>query len=178
MFDFLLLPEVIPLGAILFDFLFLLVAIPIEAYVLHNRLKFDLKTSSFYAMSINLFSNALGWIIFFFLEPFLPAQIKAELINYIFFVRFTSDVQSLIILSGFIFFFATFLMKVLILKLLLISLTDPGKAPTTEPTLLRRNSRRGNRIKIQNTNLVTTVLIGNALSYSAIVAILFLIPRN
>ncbi|WP_397321354.1 filament integrity protein FraC, partial [Nostoc sp. UCD120] len=76
-----MLPRIFPIGGILFDFLFVLIAIPIEAYLLHYRLKFDKKTSTFYAISINLFSSVIGWFIFFVSEPMLPIQMRAELIN-------------------------------------------------------------------------------------------------
>ncbi|MDM9384800.1 filament integrity protein fraC [Chlorogloeopsis sp. ULAP01] len=178
MFDYPMIPEVIPLGAILFNFLFILIAIPIEAYILNRRLKFDKRTSSYYAIAINLFSNAIGWIIFFFLEPFLAVQLKSELISYIFFHRFISfNIQTIIILTAFIIFFSTFFIKVLLLRFLLLSLSDFKKI---EPVNInkRRNSRQDNKLKIQNTNLVTAVLIANALSYSAISLILFLIPRQ
>ncbi|PLZ27837.1 filament integrity protein fraC, partial [Fischerella thermalis WC559] len=44
MLDFPLLPKVLPLGAILFNFLFLLISIPLEAYILNSIIKFDKKT--------------------------------------------------------------------------------------------------------------------------------------
>lgn len=168
------LPEVFPLGAILFNFLFLLVSIPIESYIFNLRLKFDKKTSIFYAVAINLFSNVIGWVVFFFTEPVLPIFIKSELINYIFFNRFQSaNSQTLIILTAFIIFFGTFLVKYILLRILLLSLTEPGKA---EPELatIGRNTRRAYSSRIQNTNVVTTILIGNAFSYSVIAVVLFI----
>ena len=170
-------PRIFPLGVILLDFLFLLVAIPIEALILNRRLKFDKRTSSFYAICINLFSSVIGWIIFFFTEPILPVRFKSELIDYIFFnqIRYAYNIQTLIILTAFIIFFATFLVKYLLLKLLLMSLSEPGKNEPEEPQpMLKRNSRRNYKSKLQNTNVITSLLIGNALSYSLIVMILFI----
>lgn len=174
------LPRIFPLGAILFNFLFLLVAIPLEAYILNTRLKFDKKTSAFYAVSINLFSNVIGWVVFFFIDPVLPPQIKSELINFIFFNRLQApNIQTLIILTAFIIFFATFLVKYFLLRILLMSLSD-FKKPDPQPQQIqqRRNSRRAFKSKWQNTNVVTTVLIGNALSYSLIAIILFIRSVN
>jgi hypothetical protein len=168
------LPRVFPIGAILFNFLFLLVAIPIEAFVLNRRLKFDKKTCAFYAISINLFSNVIGWVIFFFLEPVLPVEIKSELINFVFFNSLRDSTQTLAILTAFITFFGTFLVKYILLRILLLSLTDLGKAkPEISHQPARRNSRLASRSKWQNTNVVTTILIANALSYSLIAVILF-----
>ncbi len=174
-----MLPRVFPIGGILFDFLFVLVAIPIEAYVLHSRLKFDKKSSTFYAIAINLFSSVIGWFIFFVSEPMLPIQVKSELINYMFFNNFTSpNTRPLIILTAFIIFFATFLMKFLILRVLLLSLNETVAKKEDEPkTSQRQRWRRFSRIQLQNTNIVTTVLIANSLSYSAITIILLFRSR-
>ncbi|BDI20203.1 hypothetical protein ANSO36C_60050 [Nostoc cf. commune SO-36] len=169
-----MIPTIFPIGGILFDFLFVLIAIPIEAYVLQSRLKFDKKTSIFYAISINLFSSVIGWLIFFISEPILPTQVKSELVNYIFFNSFKlGNTQFLIILTACIIFFATFLMKYFILKTLLLSLQEPVAKKTDEPQISQRQRRRRfSRITFQNTNLVTTILIANSLSYTAITIIL------
>ncbi|MUG92512.1 filament integrity protein fraC [Scytonema sp. UIC 10036] len=168
------LPRIFPFGAILFNFLFLLVAIPIESFILNSRLKFDRKSSVFYAIAINLFSNVIGWVVFFFSEPVLPIRVKSELINYIFFDRLQSaNVQSLIVLTAFIIFFGTFLVKYILLRVLLLSLAEFGKAPPAEPTP-DKNLRRVYKHKLQNTSVVTSILIANALSYSFIVAVLFI----
>lgn len=178
MFENWTVPSIVPIGAILFDFLFVLIAIPIEAYVLNARLLFDKKTSIFYAISINLFSSVIGWIVFFMVQPILPVQIKSELINYVFFNNFkSSSTQALIIVTAFIIFFATFLAKFFILKLLLFVLDEAaGKAKNEEEITdgQRRQRRRVSKYKIQNTNLVTATLIANSLSYSAITMILLI----
>lgn len=177
MFENWTVPSIVPLGAVLFDFLFVLIAIPVEAYVLNTRLLFDKKTSIFYAISANLFSSVIGWIVFFLLEPILPVQLKSELIHYVFFNNFKPSTQSLVIVTAFIIFFATFLVKFFILKVLLLVL-DPeaGKAKNEEETTetQRRQRRRLIKFKIQNTNLVTATLIANSLSYSAITIILLI----
>jgi hypothetical protein len=169
-----MLPSIFPIGGILFDFLFVLISIPIEAYVLHSRLKFDKKTSTFYAISINLFSSVIGWFIFFVSEPMLPIQVKSELINYMFFNNFKSpNTQSLIILTAFIIFFATFLLKFFILRVLLLSLNETFAKKVEDPkTSQRRGLRSFINVKLQSTNLVTTILIANSLSYSMITIIL------
>ncbi|MHC5938566.1 filament integrity protein FraC [Nostoc sp.] len=169
-----MLPRIFPIGGILFDFLFVLIAIPIEAYVLHSRLKFDKKTSTFYAISINLFSSVIGWFIFFVSEPMLPIQVKSELINYMFFNNFKSPKsQTLIILTAFIIFFATFLLKFFILRVLLLSLNESFAKKEEEPqTSQRRRWRSFSNLKLQSTSLATTILIANSLSYSVITIIL------
>ncbi|MEH2290994.1 filament integrity protein FraC [Nostoc sp.] len=169
-----MLPTIFPIGGFLFDFLFVLIAIPIEAYVLHYRLKFDKKTSIFYAISINLFSSVIGWSIFFASEPLLPIQVKSELINYILFNNFKlANTQTLIILAACIIFFTTFLMKFFILRVLLFSLNESFAKQEEDPqTSQRLQRRRFTSLNFQNTNLVTTILIANSLSYTAITIII------
>ncbi|WP_414549309.1 filament integrity protein FraC [Anabaena sp. CCY 0017] len=169
-------PRILPVGVILFEFLFLLTAIPIEAYVLNRRLKFDKKTSMFYAISINLFSSTIGWIMFFVLEPILPIGLKSELISYIFFHNFRSEsTQGVLILTGFIIFFMTFFMKFFFLRFFVLSLKeDVLQVYEKTPENNRLKWRRTSVARLQSTNLVTTILIGNSLSYSAISMIILL----
>jgi hypothetical protein len=172
-FDF---PPIFPFGAILFNFLFFTVAIPIEAYILAIRLKFDKRTSIFYAICLNLFSGAIGWFVFFLLEPWLPIETKTELINYVFFNQFITNVYPLVLMTGIIIFFTTFLIKFFLLKAALLSLREPSpkKPEPEEPIDPRRISRRVNKLKLQNTGLLTTTLIANSFSYSAISIIIVL----
>lgn len=179
LFDIFPIPEVFPLGIILFDLLFLLVAIPIEAYILNIRLNFDKKSSTFYAICVNFFSSAIGWFVCFQLEPYLPERWRLELINFVFFNRlsFPGEVYGSIIIFASTAFFITFLMKLILLKFLIFSLREEiSFSLKTQPPLMRRSSsRRNSKSKILNTNLVLTVLIANALSYSAILVLLFII---
>jgi hypothetical protein len=169
-------PRVLPIGTILFELLFLLVAIPIEAYVMHTWLKFDKKTSMFYAIAINVFSSVIGWNIFFLLEPMLPIQIKSELISYVFFGNFNpKGAESFVILTSFIIFITTFLMKFGLLKSLLIVLDNSEKKPEETSTEFRNQRWQINRkAKLKISNLATTMLIANSLSYTAITAILLI----
>jgi hypothetical protein len=169
--------RVFPFGVILFDFLFLLVAIPVEAYILNKRLKFDKRTSSFYAISINIFSNVIGWVVFFILEPnnFFNSY-KSQLINFLLYNRLNNQVYGAIVMAGFTTFFATLAVKFGLLKLFILALSNPGeKKPEPEPEdtiLLQRKSRRANRKGFQSTSLFTTTLIANSLSYSAITLVI------
>ncbi|MBV6627608.1 MAG: filament integrity protein fraC [Rivularia sp. (in: Bacteria)] len=172
-FDFSASFRVFPSGVILFDFLFLLIAIPVEAYILNKRLKFDKRTSSFYAISMNVFSNVIGWVIFFILEPnnFFD-RYKSQLINFLLYNRLDGEVYGGIVFAAFTTFFGTLMVKFLLLRLFIIALSNPGeKKPEPEPEdtiLLQRKSRRAHRTGWQSTSLFTTTLIANSLSYSAI----------
>ncbi|MGJ5675764.1 MAG: filament integrity protein FraC [Nostochopsis sp.] len=176
MFDLPLLPKVVPLGAILFSFLFLLVSIPLEAYILNSVLKFDKKTSSFYAICMNLLSNVIGWVIFFLIEPLMSIRLKISLMNLIFFDQILPNTINLMILTAFIVFFGTFVVKSFILKAALVSLSDFWKNQD-ESDDQKNLSRRELKRKLQTKNIFTSVLIANAVSYTAVVLILFLIIR-
>ena len=126
--DELSLPRILPIGAVVFEILFLLVAIPIEGYVLHQQLKFDKKTSIFYAIGINVFSSVIGWNMFFLFEPILPVGIKSEIINYVFFNGFKNPrTINYITMLTFLIFLGTFLVKFLLMKLLILTLDELGK---------------------------------------------------
>ncbi|TAE58407.1 MAG: filament integrity protein fraC [Nostocales cyanobacterium] len=171
------LPRILPLGAIVFETLFLLVAIPIEGYILHRTLKFDKKTSIFYAIAMNVFSSVMGWSLFFLFEPILPVQIKSELISYVFFNYFKNPrTQSYIIMLSFVIFLSTFLMKLFLLKILIIVLDEVGKKEDeiTAATSQRQKILKHERLRIQNSNLFTSTLIANSLSYSAITIIILI----
>ncbi|MEA5593152.1 filament integrity protein FraC [Rivularia sp. UHCC 0363] len=166
-----------PFGVILFDFLFILVAIPIEAYILNKRLKFDKRTSVFYAISINVFSNVIGWIIFFLVEASsLFDRYKLELISFLLYNSLGDNVYSSIVLTAFIAFFGTLMVKFGLLRLFILALSDPPEKnaePEPEDTiLLSRKMHRGSRKSFQATSLLTTTLIANSLSYSAITLVL------
>ncbi len=172
-FPFFDVSPVFPLGAILFNFLFFTLTIPIEAYVLTNRLKFDKRTSIFYSIAINLFSGAIGWFVFFVTEPILPIEIKSEIVSYFFFNQPVNNTSWLVIMmTAFIIFFSTFLIKFFLLKMALMSLREPGQNKPEAQIIGRKTSRRLGRMKLQNTSLLTTILIGNSLSYSAITIII------
>ncbi|EKF02035.1 hypothetical protein FDUTEX481_07286 [Tolypothrix sp. PCC 7601] len=176
MFDDWTLPRVLPIGAILFDLLFILMAISIEGYCFNRRLKFDKKTSIFYAISINLFSSVIGWVAFFVIEPMLPLQLRTELINYIFFntVKY-SNTQTVIILSAFIIFFATFIVKLFLLRGFSLLLNEEFWKKREETTSNEPpNWRKLKRSKLISNNLVSTLLIANSLSYTAITFVLLI----
>jgi hypothetical protein len=170
------LPKVLPIGTILFELLFLLVAIPIEAYILHLMLKFDKKTSIFYAIAINVLSSVIGWNTFFLVEPILPIQIKTEIINYVFFNDFkTPNAKTFVILTGFIIFFLTFLLKFFLLKLMLYIINHSGETQKVQVVTSRREKFHTSiREKLLNNNLATTTLIANSVSYTAISLILLI----
>ncbi|MFN7851166.1 filament integrity protein FraC [Anabaena sp. AL09] len=175
MSDELSLPIILPIGAIFFEILFLLIAIPLEAYILNRWLKFDKRTSIFYAIALNVFSSVIGWIVFFTVEPILSIAIKKELINYVFFNKLQDpSIGTIIVLLSFTIFIATFLVKFLLMKILIIFMGEGGKKTETEIISSQQKASYMNMAKLQNTNLITATLIANSLSYSAITFIILI----
>ncbi len=114
--------------------------------------------------------------MFFIIEPVLPLQLKSELINFVFFNSVKApNTQTVIILMAFIIFFGTFIVKLLLLRLFSLVLNEEiGKKVETDPNIERQRWRYMNKNKLLGNNLVTTMLIANSLSYSAITLVLLI----
>ena len=176
-----MLANVFPLQAILFQFLFLLIAIAIESFILYRQLNLSRKRSIDYAISINLFSTILGWIGFFYLHPWLPRSLKSQLISYMFFDRFFSFAQSPnivteLILSGFVVFFATFVVKLKGLELLQILLELPLYGERQKQDNL--NFRDFRLLAFNSDPLLTnTIFQANLSTFVVIILMLFIRTR-
>ncbi|MCU0566910.1 MAG: hypothetical protein MUF49_09965 [Oculatellaceae cyanobacterium Prado106] len=180
------LPNVIPLRAIFFQIVLLLMAIAIEATVLHNQKQLDIdpRRSVQYASGINLLTTVLGWLVTFFIlgaaaviipEP-LRTQIQVALLSFIFFDQWTLDtLQFLVIVATF-----TFLISLVVKWLGVIGedwLMKKAPPPTPEQPVEdhepvfrkpRRTVIRGIRPRFN------AVFLANAWSYSAILVALLL----
>jgi hypothetical protein len=176
---------VFPLKAIVFQVLFLLVAIALEAGILRQRLQLGYQRSVQYASSINLFATVLGWLLFLSIEklPFLAPELRAQIISFIMFNRpiansLSEQIGWLILLTGMMAFFATLVVKIWALEGLM-RILGTWKQPEA-PQKLSRDQRyqkaRDGRFSRQqaNANFVSAVLQANALSFSAILLLLFL----
>ncbi|AHJ27084.1 filament integrity protein [Nodularia spumigena CCY9414] len=76
-------------------------------------------------------------------------------------------------------FFMTFLMKFFLLRFFVISLKENlPKLYENTPENKRLKWRRSSIARLQSTNLVTTILIANSLSYSAISLIILLSRKS
>jgi hypothetical protein len=187
--------DVLSLRAIVLQALLLAVAVAIESYVLFRRLRMldnqflSPKQSIQYALSINLLSTVLGWftIFSFFgfessLSPAWTSGLETALLNFIFFNQFSTQSLSLLVVAGFIAFFANFVVKQMgvwglrwLLQpefLLLAKPIDPEPERVSISGI--RNLR--NESSFENNSLnVTPVLFANAWSHTAILLILLLI---
>lgn len=176
---------VLPLQTILFQFLFLLVAIALEARVLNRRLRISRKTSIEYAISVNMLAVVTGWLVFFILvtqKNLLPPDIRDQIISYIFFDRFLTPLQGnwylILIATTIVIFFCAFVIKLKGLQLLEALL----EKSTAKKPLLSTDKKSSNTLQARieqaiirtDPNQAATIFLANAYSHSAIFLLLFL----
>lgn len=169
---------VLPLRAIVFQSLLLLVAIALEAIVLRRRLQLGYQPSIRYAASLNLLTVVLGWMIFFGVEPLLGPAIRRQIISYVLFGNFyanelSGSLELVVVLAGLVTFFVTFWIKAVGLEGLTLALGNPI-AP--HHTKANNNRFRYRRSPEQDTNSphMLAVLQANALSFTAVLVLLLL----
>ncbi|MCP2731014.1 filament integrity protein FraC [Limnofasciculus baicalensis] len=173
---------VLPIEMILFQFIFLLVAIALEARVLYRKLRISRQTSVEYAMSMNLLAAGVGWSSFFAFQDFLPQALKTQLLSYIFFDRpigsLPTEWHTTIVSVGVVIFFGTFLIKLIGLQLIEFALENTLFQATLSPKESRKRPGLINRhdpvVVRQQPNPALAVLLANAYSYSAILLLLLL----
>jgi hypothetical protein len=163
--------DILPLRAIAFQALFLMVAIALEAFVLWRTLgpteKLTRQTCIQYAATVNLLSTWVGWMVFFVAEPLLPPTWRAELISYVFFDF--KIIPPTVIAIGLIIFLATFLLKwqgLEWLELLLGVKKEPPEEPQDGSRFKGRAQDREAFAIVPNRPLA--ILWANASSFSAI----------
>jgi hypothetical protein len=178
---------VLPLRAILFQVLFLMVAIATEAVVLRWRLGLQRRVSMQYAVSLNLFSTLIGWLIFFAIAGWLPnlfsGVLEQQLISYILFDQFflsdwKQSMNTLLVISAVLTFFGTFLVEIngLILLEIILGVYKFEQKQDTLPDGDRLSRYRDSQtaISLLSSNKAYAILIANAFSYSAILLILII----
>jgi hypothetical protein len=173
--------DVLPLRAVLFQFLFLMIAIAIDSVVYYRNVEtLEYKPSVQYAATANLFSTCLGWLIFFGAQPFLPLGLREQLISFIFFGQFFinawSDWMPQILLTGAgLIFCGTVIAKLVglnLLERLLEKEVNPEEAKlTAQAKRLQRRQAWMHRINPRR-EFFMAVLRGCGYSFSAILLIL------
>ncbi|HEY9663999.1 MAG TPA: filament integrity protein FraC [Allocoleopsis sp.] len=181
--------SVVPFRAVAYQFLFLLVAIAVEATVLRRFLQLSPKQSVQYAASINLLCTIVGWVAFFLLytvNSLAVGGLDPNLLNFIFFDRWSGTVATSLIVIAFLMFFASFGIKQLGLvalkwylypderenkQLLAEEPSPPDATPRTKAIrVLRQDDDEPRPMQPQ----IRAVLVANAWSFTAILAILML----
>lgn len=174
----------LPLRAIAFQIVFLLLSIAIEAVILHRRLKISPQQSVQFATSINLLSTVLGWLVLFAfltlpgaLPPNWSLNADVALLNFVLFNQLSPGAASTLILLGFITFFASFFVKqlgLLSLKWLLqptLNFRPASQSSSSQTKFVMRDPRT--RQQGDALPQAAAILAANAWSYSAIVLVLF-----
>ncbi|MEM0981037.1 MAG: filament integrity protein FraC [Cyanobacteria bacterium P01_H01_bin.58] len=169
---------VLPLRAIIFQSLLLVVAIALEAIVLRQRLKLGFQPSIRYATCVNLLSVILGWILFLGIEPLLPEVFRTQVISYVLFGQFyanaiTNTLGPILVGTGLVIFFLTFAVKVKALEWLTWILGSPVVKPV-EVQNVNRFRYRKDITEARRSPHSLAVLQANALSFSAILLLLLL----
>lgn len=174
---------VLPLRAIAFQILFLLIAISLEALVLYRRLNFDHKTSVRYATSINLFSTFVGWLIFFNVQAVLPDDLRVQLISFFFFERFfpnpwspsVAPILTLMALGTFLGVVFVELQGLNLLETIMETRASDADASILRPRerlRFRRLDEKG--LLFQKSDRAYTVLVANSLSFTAVLIVLLI----
>jgi len=177
---------VLPLRAIAFQSLLLMVAIALEATILRQRLRVGYQTSMQYAATLNLLATSLGWLAFLTLESLLPPDLRTQVISYVLFNGFYDNfwgdkIPVLLVMAGIICFFATFWVKLQGLNLLMIVLGRGAISPQEDSIPTNRQERYTLARKGEFSNqrggyspYTLAVLEANALSFTAILILLLL----
>ncbi len=184
-------PNILPFRTVALQTLFLLMAVAIEAEVFRRRMKLAPKECIYFAATLNLFCVVLGWLTFlvlFNLSNQTSSDALKPLINFIFFDNWSPDTATLLIIGCFAIFFVSLAIKELgLFGLRYILEIEQPKPPQAEPppgsgdaeapadapksSVFVRAARSEPRLILIE---VTTILVANAWSYSAILATLLL----
>lgn len=176
--------SVFPFPTYLFQFLFLLIAISVEAFIIHRRLKLSRKTSIEYAISLNLVSTVIGWLAFFYGQTLIGEPLKTQIISYVFFNTFVvganaTAIPTEILLAAFITFMATFWIEFKGLDLLEVLLEVPQPTEVIQSRGLRYRNMRATGVNQifsrANTRKAGAILLANGCSYSLILLILLIL---
>lgn len=171
---------VLPLRAVAFQSLLLLLAIALEAGLLRQRLGFGFQPSIRYAATLNLFTTCLGWLLFLGVEPLAPAPLRTQIISYVLFGRFYENellpsLGPLIVATGLGIFFLTFWLKAKGLEWLTFMLGQPiVDARVAKLPGRKRFGDLQRQTEVSTPAHTLALLHANALSFSAILILLVL----
>lgn len=180
---------IMPLRAIAFQSMLLMVAIVLEAMVLRQQLRLGYRTSMHYSATINLLATSLGWIAFFAIEAVLPLALRSQIISYVLFNRFYPNnwqdiLPVVVVVVAIVAFFVTYWIKLQGLMFLLQLLGEISVDTTPEAIEDNRSQRyeRARRAQIEgqrgHSPRALAVLEANAVSFTAILLVLVLVNQT
>ena len=177
------LEPVLPLKAVVFQILFLLVAVALEAMVIRQKLRLGYKQSVRYAAAVNLLAVVVGWFAFLAIEPLMGESLQAQVISYVLFDNLiNNDLKPqmgwIVLVVGLAAFFLTLIIKLKGLELIMKAI-GTWRMPSQPQVLNRRDrysrSRTGTTLYQQAASeFAIAVLQANALSFSAIFLLLIM----
>jgi hypothetical protein len=171
--------NVIILPVVFWQGLFLVIAVAWDAFLFHNRLRVKWRTSIEYAISINLLTNVVGWIVLFVVLPIVPLEAEVEILSYMFFNQlFKVSQQGLqeFLLGAFASItLATTVIKFLIVRSLQALLQNFSQPKAINPDKKRQTMRRKTSQSLLNSSSeFTVILISNLLINLTLSGIIFL----
>jgi hypothetical protein len=182
---------ILPLRAIAFQTLLLMVAIVLEAMVFRQQLRLGYRTSMQYAATLNLLTTSLGWVAFLAIEALLPVALRSQVISYVFFNRFYLNdwrdvLPVIVVMTAIAAFFVTYWIKLQGLtwlqRLLGQQLLDAEPEPLLSESRRQRyeRARRGQSVDVLkgNSPRALAVLQANAASFTAILLVLLLATQT
>ncbi|MEM8505537.1 MAG: filament integrity protein FraC [Cyanobacteria bacterium P01_D01_bin.1] len=175
---------ILPLRTILFQILFLMVAIVIEAGILRQRLRLGFQTSVQYALVTNLASVVAGWIAFLVIEPLASASIRQQIVSFILFDNllingWNTETGAILFLCAIVVFFLAFFIKAKGLEFFLRAddvwkfLAERSDRPLSRDGRYAK-ARGGSLVDSSIPSFTDTVIQANAASFSVILLLLLL----
>ncbi|MFB2836791.1 filament integrity protein FraC [Floridanema evergladense] len=113
---------VLPLRAVVFQTLLILISIALESVILQRVLNISPKTAIQYSAILNLLSTFVGWLCFFVIQSITLNFVQIQLIRYIFFDRFVSSTAFFDLQNGFYLFVSRMIIIIIDLIVELVGL--------------------------------------------------------
>ncbi|MEM8602357.1 MAG: filament integrity protein FraC [Cyanobacteria bacterium P01_H01_bin.121] len=156
----------------------LLMAIAIEGVIFKQRFGITSRGAMRYAVILNLASTVVGWLLFLPLQNLLPEVWRLELMQFLLFNRFSLDqvarMNQLLVMLALGLYVGTFLLEVQVLNVVLFFQSADAK-PKSEAETEQYNRERRYKASLTDQIRMNTLLVGNASSFSAILALLLLV---
>ncbi|NES94126.1 MAG: hypothetical protein F6K32_02685 [Desertifilum sp. SIO1I2] len=161
----------LPLRAVVFQLLLIVVAIAIESFLFHVRFGYGRKTCVEYAALTNLTAVILGWLTFFYVELVLPIHLEDELMGFIFFGQWTSASLFWLTLIGIMIFFSSLAVKIKTFEM--IEAIQKYKIERFIPEVRKNNEFQKKVKNFQSTGIKSFILLqAHSVSHVAILLIL------
>lgn len=165
--------DVLPLRMIIYQLLFIVLAIAVEALVLQKYLGIGRKSSIQYASTANLLSTVVGWFVFFISVPWMPDPLRQQIITYIFFDE--TNNPPLLVGLAFLMFLGTFIIKLQSLNWLDLILEGKPVIVTEVRDRTKFQGRKAQRQPFADVpNRALAVLWANAASFTIISIFIFI----